>query len=76
MTKVASSFFAGAEMMTFLAPASMWALAFSASVKMPVDSMTTSAPISPQGMFFGSRSAYALKVLSPTVIESSSCETS
>jgi len=40
MTRVMSSFFAGAEMMTFLAPAAMCPLAFSASVKRPVDSMT------------------------------------
>src|SRR5918996_783987 len=32
MTIVMSSFFAGAEMMTFFAPAERWALAFSASV--------------------------------------------
>ncbi len=44
MTKVMSSPLAGAEMMTFLAPAVMWPLAFSASVKRPVDSITTSTP--------------------------------
>ena len=31
-------------MMTFLAPASMWPLAFVASVNRPVDSITTSTP--------------------------------
>ena len=36
MTTVMSSPLAGAEMMTFFAPASMWPLAFSASVKRPV----------------------------------------
>ena len=40
MTTVMSSFFAGAEIMTFLAPAVMCPLAFSASVKSPVDSTT------------------------------------
>ncbi len=71
MTKVASSFLAGAEMMTFLAPASMCALAFLASVKKPVDSMTMSAPSSPQGRLAGLRGRRALKVLPPTVMESS-----
>ena len=36
-TTVTSSFFAGAEMMTFFAPAAMCAFALSASVKWPVD---------------------------------------
>ena len=40
MTIVMSSPLAGAEMMTFVAPASRCALALSASVKRPVDSMT------------------------------------
>ena len=71
MTKVASSFFAGAEMMTFLAPASRWAFAALASVKRPVDSMTTSTPSLPQGSLVGSRSSRALMTLPPTVIESS-----
>ncbi len=44
-----SSPFAGALMMTFLAPAERCALAFSASVKMPVDSTTTSTPRSRHG---------------------------
>ena len=39
-----SSPLAGAEMMTFFAPAAMWPLAFSASVNRPVDSMTISTP--------------------------------
>ena len=55
-TNVLSSLVAGAEMMTFLAPASMWAAAFSPSVKNPVDSMTISTPRSPQGSLAGSRS--------------------
>ncbi len=40
MTTVMSSPLAGAEMMTFLAPAARCPLAFSASVNRPVDSMT------------------------------------
>ena len=40
MTTVMSSSLAGAEMMTFFAPAVMWPLAFSASVNRPVHSMT------------------------------------
>ncbi len=44
MTTVKSSFLAGAEMMTFLAPPSTCARALVASVKNPVDSITTSAP--------------------------------
>ena len=47
ITIVMSSFLAGAEMMTFLAPLSACTLALVASVKKPVDSMTTSAPTSP-----------------------------
>ena len=42
ITTVMSSCEAGAEMMTFLAPASTWARALVASVKKPVDSMTMS----------------------------------
>ncbi len=61
-TTVKSSFFAGAEMMTFLAPFSTCTFAFSASVNKPVDSITTSAPISLHGSLPGSRSANALKV--------------
>ena len=41
-TIVLSSFFAGAEMITYFAPASMCALALVASVKNPVDSTTMS----------------------------------
>ena len=43
-TIVMSSPLAGALMMTFFAPASMWARAFSASVNRPVDSITMSTP--------------------------------
>ena len=78
MTMVMSSPFAGAEMTTFSAPASRWPLAFSASVKMPVDSTTTSTPRSPQGSSLsGPRCASALILVSPTTMVSSpSSETS
>jgi hypothetical protein len=72
MTIVMSSFLAGAEMRTFLAPPSMWALALVASVKKPVDSMTMSTPDLAPGRFAGSRSAKTLIVLPSTVMESSS----
>ena len=57
-------------MMTRGAPASMWAAAAGPSVKMPVDSITTSTPRSPHGRALGSRSAKTVKVWSPTVMES------
>ena len=63
-----SSFLAGAEMMTFLAPPSMCACACSPATKMPVDSITTSAPRSPHGSALGSRSASALNALPSTLI--------
>lgn len=71
ITIVMSSSLAGAEIRTFLAPAWMcfWASAF--LVKMPVDSMTMSAPSSAQGRLAGSRSAIVLKVWLPTVMVSS-----
>ena len=52
-TMVMSSFLAGAEMMTFFAPASRWPLAFVASVNRPVDSTTMSTPSDFQGMAAG-----------------------
>ncbi len=72
MTKVPSTFFAGAEMTTFFAPPSMWALAFSPSVKNPVDSTTTSTPRSPQGSLAGSRSSRATMRWPSTEMDSSS----
>ena len=63
ITMVMSSLVAGAEMMTFLAPPSTCARALVASVKKPVDSMTTSAPRSPHCRLAGSRSANAAIVL-------------
>jgi hypothetical protein len=59
-TNVGTSPLAGAEMMTFLAPPLRWAAAATPSVKWPVDSMTTSAPTSPQGMVAGSDCAKTL----------------
>ncbi|MNU09834.1 hypothetical protein D3C72_2566280 [compost metagenome] len=64
---VMSSPLAGAEMMTFLAPASRWALALAASVKMPVDSMTSSAPSFFQGIVAGSRWA-EISILRPSTM--------
>ena len=60
MTTVTSSPLAGAEMMTFLAPASRCFFAASALVKKPVDSITMSTPRSPQGSRPGSRCASAV----------------
>ena len=56
-TTVVSGLVAGAEMSTFLAPASRCLAAFSRSVNSPVDSITTSAPSSDHGRSAGSRSA-------------------
>src|SRR5437764_14940285 len=53
MTTVMSSPLAGAEMITFLAPAVRWPLAFSASVNRPVDSITYSTPSSFHGRAAG-----------------------
>ena len=73
---VMSSFLAGAEMITFLAPPSRWALALVASVKKPVDSMTTSTPRSPHGSCAGSLSARILMPSLPTWMPSSLTEMS
>ena len=51
---------AGAEMITFCAPALRCFAASSRFVKKPVDSITTSAPRSPHGSAAGSRSASTL----------------
>ena len=71
ITIVMSSSVAGAEMITFLAPAVMCFCASAAFVKIPVDSTTTSALTDAQGRFAGSRSEKTLIVFPPTVIESS-----
>ena len=52
-TMVMSSLVAGAEMMTFLTVVPRWALAFSASVKKPVDSTTIWAPTEAQSSLAG-----------------------
>ena len=67
---------AGAEMITFLAPPSMWACALVASVKMPVDSTTTSAPTSLHGSAAGSRSSNTRIDLPSTVMSSAVATTS
>src|SRR5699024_12228787 len=56
-TNMGVSSLEGADMMTFLAPASMWPWAFSLVRNRPVDSTTYSAPILPQGRSAGLRSA-------------------
>ncbi len=67
-----SSPLAGAEMMTFLAPAVMWPLAFSASVKRPVDSMTSSTPELAHGSSAGVLALTTLMSLPLTTRTSSS----
>src|SRR5579875_3443158 len=71
-----SSPLAGAEMITFFAPASMCARASSALVNRPVDSTTTSTPRSRHGSFAGSRSARILICFSPARIVSPATDTS
>ncbi|CAB4792000.1 unannotated protein [freshwater metagenome] len=66
-----SSSVAGAEIITFFAPAVICFLASAAFVKWPVDSRTTSAPTAAQGSSAGSRSAKIFIVLPPTVMVSS-----
>ena len=68
---VMSSSVAGAEIITFFAPAVICFLASAALVKWPVDSRTTSAPTAAQGSSAGSRSAKILIVFPPTVMVSS-----
>ena len=71
-----SSSLAGAEMMTFFAPASRWARAVGPVVNRPVDSITTSTPRSRHGSLAGSRSARILIDLSPTRMLSPDTDTS
>ena len=66
-----SSSVAGAEMITFLAPAAMCFFASDAFVKNPVDSITMSALTSAHGRLAGSRSENTRIVFPLTVIESS-----
>ncbi len=65
-TNVASGFFAGAEMITRLAPALRCFSAPSRSVNLPVDSMTISTPSFPQGSSDGSFAASTWTVLPAT----------
>src|ERR1700746_3219621 len=67
---------AGAEMMTFFAPASMCARAAGPVVNRPVDSITTSTPRSPHGSLAGSRSARIWMDLAPTWMVSPDTDTS
>ena len=66
-------------MITFLAPALIWSIkppfGVSFSVKSPVDSITISTPIAPQGSLEGSRSLRTLMVLPATISESSVAST-
>ena len=71
ITMVMSSSDAGAEIITFLAPAVMCFLASAALVKWPVDSMTISALTEAHGRFAGSRSAKTANVFPPTLMLSS-----
>src|SRR5277367_4156447 len=75
-TMVMSSLVAGAEMMTFLTVEPRWALAFSASVKKPVDSTTIWAPTEAQSSLAGSRSAKTLIFLPSTAMKSAPWEIS
>ncbi len=71
-----SSPLAGAEMMTFFAPASMCLCAPAWSVKCPVDSMTTSTPRSAHGSAAGSRSASHVIFAPPATMLPSPADTS
>src|SRR3954466_1012123 len=75
-TTVTSGYVAGAEMMTFLAPASRCLAASARLVKKPVDSITTSTPRSPHGSAPGSRSLSTLTSLPLTISESPETDTS
>ena len=75
-TIVMSGSVAGAEMTTLLAPAVRCCEAPSRSVKRPVDSTTTSTPMSCQGSADGSRSESTLNELPSTEISSAEWLTS
>src|SRR5262245_25763292 len=68
-TSVRSGSLAGAEMITFFAPASRCFCTLGRSVKNPVDSSTTSTPRSPQGSCAGSRSARPSSSLPAALID-------
>src|SRR5260370_33640597 len=67
-TTVRSSFFAGAEMMTFFTESRRCFFASVASVKRPVDSMTTCAPTESQGRAAGGFSFKTITDLASIVI--------
>jgi hypothetical protein len=75
-TIVTSGSVAGAEMITFFAPASRCFEAPSRSVKSPVDSTTRSTPSSPHGSCAGSRSESTSKLSPFTEMEPSEAEIS
>ena len=64
-TTVKSTSFAGAEIITFFAPATICFPAEALSKKKPVHSKTTSAPILPHGSLAGSLSAKTFMFWSP-----------
>src|ERR1700690_468319 len=72
MTTVRQSPLAGAEMMTFFAPAVMWPWAFSTSVNKPVDSITRSTPSAFHGSSAGDLALTTLMSLPLTMRMSSS----
>ena len=72
ITNIGASF-EGALITTFLAPALMWAWAFSIVVNTPEHSRTYSTPSFPHGMLFGSISLYTLIVF-PNVSSSENNE--
>src|SRR3954454_873739 len=74
-TSVTSGSVAGAEMITFWAPASRCLAAASRLVNRPVDSITTSTPRSPHGRAAGSRSASTLTSRPSMLSASPSCST-
>ena len=69
MVLTGSSPFAGADMITFFAPALRWVDACSLVLKIPVDSMTTSILSSFQGNFVGSLIAKTLISLLSTLMD-------
>ena len=72
-TTVFKSPLAGADIITFFAPAVICAMAFSLLVNLPVHSNTISISKSFHGKLFGSNSLYTFIFLFFTIIPSSSC---
>ncbi len=73
---VASGFIAGAEIITFFAPAVKCLAASVASLNFPVDSITISTLKSVHGKFKGSFSARTFKLCPSTIISPSLASTS